>query len=338
MCKGVDAEGRLEGWVGSEFNALVLGFGETGREVLGFLYEYGAFVDKDFNKSVFSCVVMDSKMDHFEHAYVKSFPGMNRDAGIVYRQCEVGSNAYWKELDEIIDRLNYVVVCMGNDRQNLCTAVNLLEYAYRRGKDLANNFVILVAQQSPTLLDEETLKHYNSISQYHNCIRTFGNSSEVWTYDNITNESMTVRAMKYFCGYRKSQGSTGDAQDEWRKREEEMSKTADFALYAKRVRQRSQDYANCMHISTKFALMGPEIIEHRKEIARCIPPVYTYSHYTGDDPHVERTLRYMAVLEHVRWEASHVARLLVLLQRMKDQVLTTSVIDSRVSTLSRLIA
>ena len=30
-------------------------------------------------------------------------------------------------------------------------------------------------------------------------------------------------------------------------------------------------------------------------------------HYTGNDKHVERVLHYLAVQEHIRWEASHVA-------------------------------
>ena len=307
--KGLDENGFIEGWVASEFNAMVLGFGEMGREMLGFLYEYGAFVDKDFKKSPFSCVVLDKQMGQLEQAYRKSFPGMNKSAGITYKQCEIGSNEFWDEMSEQILRLNYIVVCLGNDRINLRMAVDIVEFAFRKGKDISKNFVILIAQKDPTHLDDVTLKHYNSIGQYHNCIRTFGNKKDVWTYDNMTNESLKTRAKNYFAGYMRAQGDTRNPDEMWEKREKEIVTTPDFALHAKRVRQRSQDYANCFHISTKMALIGPEIYDCRRDIAQCIPPDYlkAHAHYTGTELHVEKVLHYLAVLEHIRWEASHVA-------------------------------
>lgn len=307
--KGIDAKGFREGWVSSAFNAMILGFGETGREVLGFLYEHGAFVGQDFKKSPFSCLVVDRQMGIFEQAYLKSFPGMNENAGITFRQCEIGDNAFWDDMSARIHTLNYIVVCTGNDRLNLRMAVDLVEFAYRQGKDLSKNFVILIAQKNPTHLDDVTLKHYNSIGQYHNCIRIFGNQHDVWTYDNMTNESLKARAKNYFAGYMRAKGDTRDPETLWNDREKEIETTDDFARHAKRVRQRSQDYANCFHISTKLALIGPEIYDCRRDIAQCIPPDYTkaHTHYTGIDPHVERVLHYLAVHEHIRWEASHVA-------------------------------
>ena len=307
--KGVNAQGFREGWVSTPFNAMILGFGETGREVLGFLYEHGAFVGQDYRKSPFSCVVIDRKMDLFEQAYRKSFPSMNESVGITFKQCEIGNNTFWNDMSTQIHTLNYIVVCLGNDRLNLRMAVDLVEYAFRQGKDLSKNFVILIAQEKPSHLDDITLQHYNTIGQYHNCIRTFGNQHDVWTYDNMTNESLKVRAKNYFAGYMRAQGDTRDAEAIWENREKEIENTPDYAVHAKRVRQRSQDYANCFHISTKLALIGPEIYDCRHDVAQCIPADYSkaHTHYTGDDPHVEQVLHYLAVHEHIRWEASHVA-------------------------------
>lgn len=307
--KGVDDAGRLEGWVSSPFNAMILGFGEMGREALGFLYEHAGFVDKDYKKSPFSCVVVDRQMATIESLYHNSFPGMNESVGITFKQWEIGDKAFWDDIAQHIFSLNYIVICLGDDRLNLRMAIDLVEYAYRHGKDLSKNFVILIAQESPSHLDNLTLQHYNAISQYHNCIRTFGNQQEVWTYDNITNESLKARAKNYFAGYMRAQGDTRDAEAIWENREKEIQTTPDYAIHTKRVRQRSQDYANCFHIATKLALIGPEIYDHRHEIAQCIPADYNkaHTHYTGDDAHVERVLHYLAVQEHIRWETSHVA-------------------------------
>ena len=307
--KGVDENGLCEAWVSSAFNAMILGFGETGREVMGFLYEHGAFVDKDFKKSPFSCVAVDRQMGMIEQAYRKSFPGMNESVGITFEQGEIGGNDFWEKMAQRIQALNYIVVCMGDDRINLRTAVDLVQFAYRQGKDLTKDFVILIAQETPSHLDDVTLQHYNAISQYHNCICTFGYKRDVWTYDNMTNESLKARARNYFAGYMRASGVEEDPKKLWDEREEVIKSTDDYALHAKRVRQRSQDFANCFHISTKLALIGPEIYDHRHDIAQCIPPDYTEAnkHYTGNDEHVERVLHYLAVQEHVRWEASHVA-------------------------------
>ena len=107
----------------------------------------------------------------------------------------------------------------------------------------------------------------------------------------------------------RAQGDTRDPEVIWNNREKEIEETPDYALHAKRVRQRSQDYANCFHIATKLALIGPEIYDCRSDIAKCIPADFNkeQTHYSGADPHVETVLHYLAVHEHIRWEASHVA-------------------------------
>ena len=303
--KGLDAAGRQEGWVDSPFRAMILGFGETGQEMLGFLYEYGAFVDKDFRKSPFHCTVLDGRMSLLEKTYKEKHRGMNEEAGISYVQCAMGSNAFWEIVEEQMPSLNYIAICLGEDRLNLRLAIDLVEYAYQSGKDLSRDFIILINQEIPTYLDNTTLNHYSSIKQYQHCIHTFGSLHEVWTYEHITGESMNARAKQYYDGYNRASGDEGD----WDKRDWVILTTDDFSLHSKRVRQRSQDYANCMHASTKLELTDPACREIRKEIACDIPSDYdkAHTHYTGDDPHIETMLHYLAVQEHLRWEASHVA-------------------------------
>ena len=192
---------------------------------------------------------------------------------------------------------------LGDDALNLRTAFELVEYAYRSGKDLSRDFIILANQEIPTYLDTTTLKHYESIRQYQDCIHTFGNWNEVWTYDHITGESMRNKAKRYYDGYNEASGDQGD----WDVRDREILTTKDFGQFSKRVRQRSQDYANCMHALTKLALTDPALLDSRKEIAADIPSKYCGTHYTGKDPHIKTMLDYLAVQEHLRWEASHAA-------------------------------
>ncbi len=166
-------------------------------------------------------------------------------------------------------------------------------------------------QEIPTYLDTTTLKHYQSIRQYQACIHTFGNLETVWSYDHITGESMKSKAQRYYEGYLKASNDDADNKKQvtWEERDQTILTTPDFREYSNKVRQRSQDYANCMHAQTKLALIDPVLRGSRKEIAAQIPSKYGESgtHYTGSDPHIGSMLHYLAVQEHLRWEASHAA-------------------------------
>lgn len=303
--KGTDEHGHREGWVSSAFNSMILGFGETGREALGLIFEHAAFVGKDGKKSQFTCMVMDSNMDNLEHDYRKKAPGMDEAMGITYVKCDIGDSKFWNILTDNINSLNYIVVSMGDERNNLKTAVDIVEFAYRSGKDLSNKFVVLVALEEDSHLDEITLKHYKNIGPYHQCIQSFGGHKKVWTYGNVTNEDLTNKAKHFFSAYLQAQGDKSNGDEKWNERDQEIDSTNDYATFAKRIRQRSQDYANCFHVSTKIELVGPEIKDHCVDIAQCIPEKYNEKHYGGNDPFVEKVLRYLAIGEHLRWEASH---------------------------------
>lgn len=303
--KGTDEQGRKEGWVSSAFNSMILGFGETGREALGLIFEHAAFVGKDGKKSPFTCMVMDSNMDNLEQAYRKKAPGMNAATGITYVKCDIGGKKYWDTLTENIKSLNYIVVSMGDERINLKTAIDIVEFAYRSGKDLSKNFIVLVALDENSHLDEITLKHYKNIGPYSQCIQSFGGHKKVWTYGNVTNEDLTNKAKHFFSAYLQAQGDKSNGGEKWNERDQEIDSTNDYATFAKRIRQRSQDYANCFHVSTKIELVGPEIKDYCVDIAQCIPEKYSGKHYNGKDQFIEKVLRYLAIGEHLRWEASH---------------------------------
>ncbi len=302
-------EHGTEGWVSGPFNAMILGFGELGHEALGYIYEYSAFVGKDFKKSPFSCAVVDSKMDSMKEAYLKDYPGMSEDAGVSFISAEVGSDAFWSMMNERIASLNYIVICLGDSRLNLTTAIETVKLAFEVTGRRPDRLAVLVAMDAPTKLDRDTISHFNGMEAYRDLIHPFGSQEEVWTFDNITNRSFDSRAKRYAKGYNIASGDTPEvAEKKWDKREEEIHGD-DIRKVRDGLRKKSQDYANCFHMETKMALVGDDIRSRRKEIAALIPSNYEAEpvHYNGDDKHVETVLHYLAVLEHIRWEASHVA-------------------------------
>ena len=308
--KGKDEHGRSEGWVESEFNSLVLGFGELGQGILGFLYEYGSFVGQDFKKSPFCCTVLDKDMDLLERAFRVRYPGMDEKSGVVYGKCEVGSNDFWTRMESLIKNLNYIVVCLGNDRLNLNVASEILSLALRMNKDLTKNFAILVAQLDSDYLNEVAVRHLNSIPEYHKCVHSFGGLKSVWREQVINNADLDGMAKNYYASYKRAeQGGDVDMEQIWMDREQTILCSDNYKKRMNAIRQRSQDYANVLHSTTKLALLGPEILERRAEIAGEIPLMLDFKseHYSGTDEHVGKVLHYLAVLEHIRWEASHVA-------------------------------
>ena len=104
---------------------------------------------------------------------------------------------------------------------------------------------------------------------------------------------MRGRAKEYYDGYNAASGSEGD----WDEREKVIVETNDFETFSKRVRQRSQDYANCQHATTKLLLTDPALLDSRKEIAKDIPSHYDdkQKHYIGTDPHIGTMPHYLAV-------------------------------------------
>ena len=103
-------------------------------------------------------------------------------------------------------------------------------------------------------------------------------------------------------------GEIGSDINVWQQREDEIkSSSTDKAKRLKRMRQRSQDYANCLHSHTKIALMPDSILAKALEISGNIPQPYSDTFYKGNDERERQTLEYLAIGEHIRWEASHVA-------------------------------
>lgn len=306
--KGTDKSGRQAGWVASEFHSLIIGFGEIGRESLKFLYEHAAFIGKDYKKSPFRCTIIDSYADGLEMELNHSFPGMTEENGVHLKKMDAGSKSFWDMLKSDIARLNYIVICTGDDKLNLRLATDILEFGNKSGRKLSENLAILVSIKNPGNLDDAVVRHYNSIKEYGGCLHVFADERSLWTYDNITNNSLDERAKKYFISYNRAQGITAEESIiAWDKREAKIRQSDDYKLFLDSLRKKQQDYANCFHIPTKLALMGDEIVEHRLEISSEIPESYTGTHYTGKDEHVKKLLKYLSVGEHIRWEASHVA-------------------------------
>ena len=172
------------GTVKSPFNALIVGFSEVGLDALRFLYEFGAFVDKDskwesVKRSPFHCDVIDKKMDELSGLFIANAPlipgkcefekddkkeGNAKEPLVTLHKWDAQGRdfaIYLKKALEDEHPLNYVVVATENDELNISIGVRILRMAIRYRKDL-NHLRIMVRVHH----DED--KHILHIAEHYN--------------------------------------------------------------------------------------------------------------------------------------------------------------------------
>lgn len=296
--------GMKAGYVSDEgFTSAIIGFGETGKESLSFLYEFGAFPDVNGNKAPFKCYVFDNDMEKASSEFLRKVPGVNSTEIEFLTEC-INTPDYWCKIAEIVNRLNYVVVSLGDDKLTLNTAIDIAEYAYRyrRSDDPGNNlknFVIIFRLCNPERIDHLTLKSANQI--FGGCLRPFGGINDIWNHDIISNRSMNLLAERFYNSYETL--ACGDVLLPWSEKLKSKSQGT-YKERCKALRQIAQNYSDCLHMETKKRICDSFYHKFAENIAS--PSSFDGSrHYIGNDDDAARVMKYLAIGEKLRWNASH---------------------------------
>lgn len=297
------------------FEALVLGFGQTGLEALKFLYEFGSFVGPDGDKNKIKCYVVDPDVESLRESFVNRAPGFSESDELVFVPETEKSAGFWNRMKSVIDRLDYVVVTVGNDIKGLSLAENIYNLAlkYRNGRPFC-----LALRTYDSANHDRALKvadYYNSYSGRANWkFKVFGEISQLFTYENVVEDTVLRNAMEFYYVYQKSSGEAvaEDAEAEWNKRRDSYGKATGFmcllAMHNKLVQQEQQDISNARHIETKMRLAGvfgsddarlKELLSavEGRELGSLVYPNATEEQKT--------LLKNMAKCEHLRWNASN---------------------------------
>lgn len=300
----VDEDGNKLGYVTSSFNSMIIGFGNAGQGALRFLYEFGAFADKDGNKSGFHCDVIDRNMNDFLGDFFYRVPGLKGSAEVSFSAMTTGSDSFRDMYLAKLDTLNYVVVALDDDSESLRVGLDLLETAFRFRKDGVRNLAIAVRLESPTDYDRKIVRFYSDA--YGDVIHLFGDGQSIWTSDNIFGLSFRDEAIMFYDNYQKATAG----EETWEERriglKERRRKEGKPELYAILELQRKefQDMSNAWHRYTKMSLCSPAVWEDPK-VADGIPYNYSGSHSDSGEP-TYSCLEKLAVCEHLRYEASHI--------------------------------
>ncbi len=288
------------GYVEGSFDALVCGFGEAGQGMLSFLYEFGAFPDKDKQPNQFHCTVVDNRMEYKEGEFRLNHPGLELDR-VSFVKDSVGSESFWERLGKMIRDLNYVFINIGTDAENLKYTFDILEFAFRNRENMDK--ILIVVKLDHPAAHQDLIGFFNSNYGGKNVIRSIGDIDRTWTWNNISGADFRHDAQTFYAAY----AQATDSPVTWEEREKQiMAKpVSDLAKKLELQRKMGQDFINHFHTRVK-AHLCPERLWKDPSIAANIPlGMVNDQHFTGNDPEAAAVLDYLAVGEHLRWKASH---------------------------------
>lgn len=317
-------EEQKRGVVNNAFNALIVGFGETGQEAASFLYEFAAFVTDNQVRSPFKCHIVDPNIESLKSEFLVNRPALKDKQEFDFMAVSDKDEEYWGKIEKIIPTLQYVVVSTGSDELNMKIAVDVYKLAIRCRENNLSNFKIFV--RSYSMKNEQLIERIANFYNKENSVSlgkivVFGKMTDIYTYDNIVLDKVLREAKrygdKYYVAFKKLESIVG----------KEDIKLTGLAEIRKKHRSLSQDIANSLHASTKFLLMGLDDVKLMR--------LFTGKNLTNQEQHVKsmlieiskfsddneflfgknyedvkgdetKLLMYnMALCEHLRWNAAH---------------------------------
>lgn len=333
------------GTVSSRFTCMVMGFGETGHEAVRFLYEYGAFVDQtasesDSRRSPFSCHILDSNMEKLEGHFISRIPNVRcrrygkdgnyttaNATGSPYGEALLNfypynyqsSEFFTQVLDKIAGELNYVVVALGDDEENMTAAVEILAYVRRKRKDLKNFRIYVRAYEKGTFNHLSDIAHsYNNRLKKHgdrsaeDIIVLFGQNGQIYKYEHIVDDKFQEKGKEYYECYKTLKLNNDKKSWEERHTKEITNTGATIWENLSSIRRKeSQDRSNAVHALTKVALIQRTIgrlyiMEFADKVVDKRTGERDNIDYYGLTSSKEKKLMLnMAMLEHIRWNAAH---------------------------------
>lgn len=280
--KFVDIEvGNKEiiGTVRDQITSLIIGFGETGRDTLRFLYEFGAFLSPTPNISIrtpFHCHVIDPNSSELSANFMANHPAIfrnNSQTKISFYNTTDKSAVFYQLLNNIAQSINFIVVAVGDDETNITVAVNVLKYIRRKRENLSK-LIILVRAYS-----QESFSHLVGIANHYNrvlkneskndvLIKVFGQVEDIFTYGNIVANTFKLKAMEFYDVYDAAYVLTdegkryGGQRTSWQDRRKKALSSNKLSDIEDLRRKESQDFSNAWHALTKIQIIDAVLTEY----------------------------------------------------------------------------
>lgn len=270
-CHPVDVmDVNPDGSVSGEFNALVVGFGETGQAATKFIYEFSSAIKKDGTPIPVHIHICDDAADRIKGYFSFTCPELEHDDIITYENHGIDTGEFWRHLLSILDSLNYVEISLGNDTVNLNLACTIYGYAEKKRKNGFKNFRIYVRKKVTPPYERRLVQRLNEKARME-VIRCFGEHEKIYTPQMIVsrdlsgiNMSATSLAGKLKARYNELVGVEDIPAN---------NNTNDSFHDKRRIRREMHQFiSRANHIPTKLALSGWDShpgAETLETLARC---------------------------------------------------------------------
>lgn len=239
--------------VSGEFNALIIGFGETGQAATKFVYEFASAILPDGSPMPVHIYINDDNLDKVRGHFAFNCPEMEHDSILIYENFQLETEEFWNSLFRKLDTLNFVEISMGSDTENLNLACTIYGYAEKRRKDGFKNFRIYVRKNVTPAYEQRLVQRLNEKAGME-VIRCFGEYDKVYTPAMMVskdktgiNKSATSLAGKLKIRYEEISGIRAETPD-----------AAAATYHEKRTARKDmhQYISRANHMSTKIALTG----------------------------------------------------------------------------------
>lgn len=304
---------NVTGTVSSVFTSMIIGFGETGRDVFRFLYEFSSFVKKtrkdddgkdDIIEQDKKFYIVDKHLDELKAKFIVNAPALwNKDSIQWLENMSTEDMQFWSKMKGIIDDLNYVVIAIDEDEAAAFIAVQLFEFAhcYRRNMDNFKIYVRLRDCNNKRMLEQ--IRKYKINDGEKKIIEAFGTAEEVFAYRNLLEVSTEEKLKEFRKEYDKIYNEISNSLP--KETNTENLDAVDKAF--KEYYTKEQDRSNVCHIFTKLILAGVADKDKSQEKLNHLISV-TSRNERNDYPNLvsepDKTLFYnLAYCEHLRWNA-----------------------------------
>lgn len=311
--------------------SLVIGFGEVGRDAFRFIYEFGSFIEMIKGKPIIAkprITAIDSNMHAIDGAFINNAPGIRFEKNdIELLNMDYSSKGFYTIVlnEKKCENLNYIVIALGNDDENISLAANIFNRIRRYRADMTHLIIMVrCIREEKRELMQKIADHYNRGcgDANLNVIRLFGNPEEIYSYATIIKDALTCKGITFMESYQRlSKGG-----DTWKSRRNKLTglnqRIGNEIIYPniddlrKLRRQENQDLANAFHSATKMWLLKGTIdgdsnlkeLEEKLFDADGLPIISgekTWIRYPHLSERENEVMLNLAMLEHARWSAAH---------------------------------
>lgn len=251
----------------SKFSSVILGFGETGKEALRYLYEFGTFVDSTGLHHDGAFWVADDDMERLKGAFYAKAREMKNEKCVELNDFVIGSEDYWDKMNELLPTLNYVIIAMGDDNEGINTAYNLCTIARRlrdKHKDEQwKKLTIFVRSYENANLNRIKMVRDDlnlSCQDMNINVEIFGSIEQLFTYKMLVDGKVLREAKEYNYSYEKGTSTTSvkeleNCWDEVLEIKKEDTPNYNMTELEEIERKQNQNICNSMHRHTKVYIL-----------------------------------------------------------------------------------